>query len=353
MSDSEIQYDSSLLFIYTVFYLYKKNVSYDIHSSIYIVQKRLYICCHSDIYMKFTEEHSMRRTKQNVTDSRKEMPYESNSLKDGNFTKDELSQYGLSDEEIAVILDYQALLPVLQEDDENLISARVLHSQLKVGRDFATWINQQIEENDLIKDVDYFISKGNSREINASSKYMNGKKPTIEYNLTLDSAKSISMVAGAKARNTNKELKEMSKLVRKYFIIVEKAFKNRVKWNHNRKNTLINCKELRGALIIHKQNLLNGVPEWMTISNLYIIEFSLLNSVILGMSATQYRKENNISDTDQIRNYFSDDQLDDVERLERYDAQLIISQEIFSYDERKQILQKEYNRVKDRKTKYV
>lgn len=82
------------------------------------------------------------------------------------------------------------------------------------------------------------------------------------------------MVAGAKARNTNKELKEMSKLVRRYFIIVEKAFKNHVKWNHSRKNMLI-------------------------------------NSVILGISATQYRKENNISSTDQIQ-FFSDDQLDDV-----------------------------------------
>lgn len=161
------------------------------------------------------------------------------------------------------------------------------------------------------------------------------------------------MVAGSKGGRTSKELKEMSKLVRRYFIIVEKAFKNRVKWNHNRKNTLINCKELRGALICKKEELLNGAPEWMTSGNLYSIEFSLLNSVILGMSATQYKKESNISDRESIRDYFSNDQLDDIDRLERYDAQLIIAQEIFSYDERKQILQKEYNRVKHRKTKYV
>ena len=71
------------------------------------------------------------------------------------------------------------------------------------------------------------------------------------------------------------------------------------------------------------------------------------------MSATQYRKEHNISSNEQIRNYFSKDQLDDVERLERYDAQLIISQEIYSYEERKQILQTEYDHVKSRKTKWV
>lgn len=287
----------------------------------------------------------MRKTKQNITNPRREISYESNSLKDGNFTKDELSQYGLSDEDIAVILDYQALLPILQEDDENWISAKLLHNQLKVGRDFSEWIKKQINDMELSKSIDYRTetpTKGNQRKYG-------GDNRSIDYLLKVSTAKEIAMVAGSKGGRTTKELKEMSKLVRKYFIVIEKAFKNRVKWNHSRKNTLINCKELRGALIVHKQDLLNGVPEWMTTTNLYIIEFSLLNSVILGMSATQYRKENNISSTDQIRNYFSDDQLDDVERLERYDAQLIISQEIFSYEERKQILQREYNRVKERK----
>lgn len=295
------------------------------------------------------EEHNMRRTKQNTTKPRKEIPYESGSLKDGNFTKDELSQYGLSDEEIAVILDYQALLPILQEDDENWISAKLLHNQLQVGKVFSVWIKNQFEDLDLKQETDYKLETPS--KVYQSSH--GGDRRSIDYLLKVSTAKEIAMVAGSKGGRTSKELKEMSKLVRRYFIIVEKAFKNRVKWNHSRKNTLINCKELRGALIVHKQDLLNGVPEWMTTSNLYVIEFSLLNSVILGMSATQYRKENNISSTDQIRNYFSDDQLDDVERLERYDAQLIISQEIFSYDERKQILQKEYNRVKERKTKYV
>ena len=160
------------------------------------------------------------------------------------------------------------------------------------------------------------------------------------------------MLAGSKGGYTSEELKKMSKLVRKYFIAIEKAFKNRINWNQNRKNTLINCKELRGALITKREELLNSVPEWITNGNLYSIEFSLLNTVILGMSATQYRKEHNISSNEQIRNYFSEDQLDDAERLARYDAQLIISQEIYSYEERKQILQIEYERVKNRKTKW-
>lgn len=283
----------------------------------------------------------MRITNKNNTKPRKEKVYESESFKDGQFTEKELKQYGLSDNEIATILEYQSLLPILQENKNNTISAKELHNQLKVSRDFSTWIKQQIEDLELVENIDYFIDsplKGSG---------------LVDYQLKLSDAKEIAMLAGSKGGRTSEELKKMSKLVRKYFIAIEKAFKNRTNWNTNRKNTLINCKELRGALITKSDELLNGVPEWITNGNLYSIEFSLLNTVILGMSATQYRREHNISSNEQIRNYFSEDQLNDVERLERYDAQLIISQEIYSYEERKQILQTEYDHVKNRKTKWV
>lgn len=291
----------------------------------------------------------MRNIKTREPKPRREITYESESLKDGLFTKEELSQYGLSDEEGSIILEYQALLPVLQEENENWISAKLLYDQLKVKKDFSGWIKGQIDDMALSEEIDYRTKsslKGNQNQ-------HGGDRRSIDYFLKVSTAKEIAMVAGSKGGRTSKELKEMSRLVRKYFIIIEKAFKNRVKWNHNRKNTLINCKELRGALISKREELLNGVPEWITSGNLYSIEFSLLNTVIMGMSAKQYRAINNISENEQIRNYFTDDQLDDVERLERYDAQLITSQEIYSYEERKKILQIEYNRVKNRKTKYV
>jgi phage anti-repressor protein len=281
----------------------------------------------------------MRITNRNNSTSRKEKEYESTSFKDGKFTEEELKQYGLSDDEIATILEYQILLPILQSDEsDSKINARDLHKQLNNGWKFTDWIENRIKSYRLIKDVDYStISR--KYEIDGFAK----SKDILDYILTLDCAKQLAMV----------ERTDIGALVRRYFIIIEKAFKNRTNWNQNRKNTLINCKELRGALITKREELLNGVPEWITNGNLYSIEFSLLNTVILGMSATQYRKRHNISSNVQIRNFFSEDQLDDVERLERYDAQLIISQEIYSYEERKQILQTEYDHVKNRKTKWV
>lgn len=291
----------------------------------------------------------MRAINKNNSKSRKGKVYESESFKDGKFTKDELQQYRLSDEEITTILEYQALLPVLQEENENWISARLLHKQLKVSRDFSNWIKKQIGDMELLENIDYKLET----LLKANQNNHGGDRRSIDYMIQVSTAKEIAMVAGSKGGNTSEELKSMSKLVCGYFIAIEKVFKNRTNWNKNRKNTLINCKELRGALITKKEELLNGVSEWITNTILYSIEFSLLNSVILGMSATQYRQKHNIPSNEQIRNYFSEDQLDDVERLERYDAQLIISQEIYSYDERKQVLQTEYNRVKSRKTKWV
>lgn len=283
----------------------------------------------------------MRVTNKNNTNPRKEKVYESESFKDGKFTEEELKQYGLSDDEISTILEYQALLPVLQSDEnDSKINARNLHKQLNNGWKFTDWIENRINSYQLIKEVDYFTVSRKYETVKNSSLQ---PKETLDYILTLDCAKQLAMV----------ERTDIGALVRRYFIIVEKAFKNRTNWNQNRKNTLINCKELRGALITKREELLNGVPEWITNGNLYSIEFSLLNTVILGMSATQYRKEHDISSNEQIRNYFSEDQLADVERLERYDAQLIFSQEIYSYEERKQILQTEYDRVKNRKTKWV
>lgn len=283
----------------------------------------------------------MRAIHKKVSKPRKEIVYKSESFKDGKFTREELLRYGLSDDEISTILEYQALLPVLQVvNNAEKVNARDLHKQLNNGSKFTDWISNRIKSYRLIENTDYF---------KVSMKYetvKNGsipEKETTDYILTLDCAKQLAMV----------ERTDIGALVRRYFITIEKAFKNRVKWNSNRKNTLINCKELKGALISKREELLNSIPEWIVDGNLYSIEFSLLNTVILGMSATQYKQEHNLSTQAQIRNYFTDDQLDDVERLERYDAQLIIAQEIYSYNERKQILQREYNRVKSRKTKYV
>ena len=145
----------------------------------------------------------MRLTRQNISKPRREKIYESDSFKQGNFTKEELSQYGLSENEIATIIEYQALLPVLQGDDNSeTVNARDLHKQLKSGRQFTDWIENRIKSYQLIKDVDYFtISR--KYEIDGFTE----SKGILDYILTLDCAKQLAMV----------ERTDIGALVRRYF----------------------------------------------------------------------------------------------------------------------------------------
>lgn len=155
----------------------------------------------------------MRITNKNATKPRKEKVYESESFKDGQFTEEELKQYGLSDDEIATILEYQALLPILQSDENNSkVNARDLHKQLKSGRQFTDWIENRIEVYQLIKDVDYCTVSHFYETVKNSSLQ---PKETLDYILTLDCAKQLAMV----------ERTDIGTLVRRYFIIIEKAFK--------------------------------------------------------------------------------------------------------------------------------
>lgn len=264
------------------------------------------------------------------------MTNKSNNIKKGKFTAKELEIYKSDKNEIETILEFQKQLPILQESEGNMIDGRKLHKQLKVGRDYTNWIKEQLDELDANEGIEYSPLKAKTSK--------NGGRPKTEYFLTLDTAKEIAMIAGVKGGRTNPELKHLSKITRKYFIYIEKAFKNRQSWNRDRENTIIKCKELKHSLILYKRNLIHTVPEWFH-GNQFIAEFSLLNEVIIGMSASQYRTLHNLNKSHPIRNTFSETQLEWVDELERYDADLIKVQEIFDYEKRKEILLKKFKSI--------
>lgn len=60
------------------------------------------------------------------------------------FTKKELERLNCSDEEIALVMKYQRKLPFANNDFE--MSARSLHDNLEVGRDFSGWITGRIKK---------------------------------------------------------------------------------------------------------------------------------------------------------------------------------------------------------------
>ncbi|EOS35465.1 hypothetical protein C804_01068 [Lachnospiraceae bacterium A4] len=61
-----------------------------------------------------------------------------NNLRKNSFKEEELKQYvkngDLKESDIKIILDYQKLLPVLQQEDGSWIDARTLHKELKVEK---------------------------------------------------------------------------------------------------------------------------------------------------------------------------------------------------------------------------
>ena len=71
-------------------------------------------------------------------------------------------------------------------EEINSVNARELHEFLDVDTRFNDWINRRIEEFDFINDIDYLKM--------SNSDYQGIGKPNIEYIISLDMAKELSMV---------------------------------------------------------------------------------------------------------------------------------------------------------------
>ncbi|MDO4441338.1 MAG: antA/AntB antirepressor family protein [Moraxella sp.] len=85
------------------------------------------------------------------------------------------------------------------------VNARELHAFLQNKDHFATWIKDRISQYDFQENQDFVIFSENSEK----------GRPRLEYAITLDMAKELSMV----------ERNEQGKQARKYFIECEKRLK--------------------------------------------------------------------------------------------------------------------------------
>jgi len=250
-------------------------------------------------------------------------------LKSGYFKKRELQLYELSNQEIDLVIEYQKKIPILQKENENWIDARILHQQLKVGRDFSTWIKKLLLDLDAEEDKDFSPTRGKS----------NGGRPILEYSIKVDIAKEIAMVAGAKGGSTNKELKQMSSLVRRYFKIMEKAAKYRVEWNNDRTQTIAMFYGLTEQLKNNEVCLIKYMPTWWQENkNIYSYEMNMINQIVIGMSSKKFKKIHNLKSSDLIRNSFTEVQLEIIHKLEEYSAILIEIQEIYDPKKRQEQL---------------
>lgn len=93
------------------------------------------------------------------------------------------------------------------------VNARELHGFLNVGRDFSTWIKNRINEYGFVENQDFIIVQNLSSPKQGSSKAR--QQVMIEYHITLDMAKELSML----------ERNDQGRTARKYFIECEKMAK--------------------------------------------------------------------------------------------------------------------------------
>ncbi len=90
-------------------------------------------------------------------------------------------------------------------DSIQTVNARELHAFLESKQRFSDWIKARIDKYEFTQDVD-FVAIHNPMT----------SPPSVEYHISLDMAKELSMV----------ERNEKGKAARKYFIEIEKAYRN-------------------------------------------------------------------------------------------------------------------------------
>lgn len=98
------------------------------------------------------------------------------------------------------------LIPITKKgDSDQWVDARTLHRFLEVGKDFSTWIKDFIADFGFVEGRDFSPILGKST----------GGRNAIEYTLTLDMAKELSML----------QRSEKGKQARQYFIAAEKELR--------------------------------------------------------------------------------------------------------------------------------
>lgn len=98
------------------------------------------------------------------------------------------------------------LITITEKEGKKLVSARELHKFLEVGRDFSTWLKARIEKYKFEENIDFTVFT-KSGELETT-----GFQEKIEYVITIDMAKELSMV----------ENNDKGREARKYFIACEK-----------------------------------------------------------------------------------------------------------------------------------
>ena len=160
---------------------------------------------------------------------------------------------------------YNDIIPIYGDNNERIINARELHGFLGSKRQFTDWIKDRLNKYNFIENEDY---------THVSQKYETSTGATIrqDYYLKMDTAKEIAMV----------ENNEQGRYIRKYFIQIEKEFKNQ---NEQQPTNSIDVLE----------NIVNTFKQQQTQINTLSNDYSNLNNDYTSLKQDHEELKNKIN----------------------------------------------------------
>ena len=219
--------------------------------------------------------------------------------------------------------DFNNLVPVIETQFngklQQTVSAKSLHSYLKVGNDFSTWIKGRIKEYDLIKGDDFLIFdslefRNQSTNNEQWTTKRGGDRKSIDYILTIGTAKELAMI----------ENNEKGRAIRKYFIRCEEHLKEIAPTIQKK---ALNRLKARLKVADYSRPMCDALTEQRKAlgksanNTVFTNEFDMINRIVLGTTSSKYKKANNLIGN--IRDHLNEFELNHIAYLENANITLI------------------------------
>lgn len=245
------------------------------------------------------------------------------------FSKKELERIGCTEEEIKLVMEYQRKLPFPDNDFE--MSARTLHSNLNVGRDFSAWITGRIKKYNFSEHTDYETHYESSDPKLGDADFSKYSKQQLsalgvkkEYFITLTMAKELCTI----------ENNYIGRLARRYFILMEDVITRNKEWLAIRDPEKEEYKKMSAEVDAWCFRIWHHHAS----RSEYAVEADMLNTIVTGKTSQQLKSEYGVASNDLIRDYLKKEHNEELLFLEQQNQVLLLMD--MGFTERKNMLTK-------------
>lgn len=208
---------------------------------------------------------------------------------------------------------------MLETDEEGFTTAKKLYEWLELNpAHYARWVKKNILENTYAEEGYDF----SPLMVKSSNETVMGR-PTVDYRISASFAKKLAMTARS----------DRGEQARIYFLQCEKALA--LLAQEKQKQLLERAKGIGARRVLTDVIKESGEDERMN-GHAYPIYTDLAYKTVLGMTASQYRRQQGMKKRDSIRDRLPSDTLSELAKTERLMGSLVESG--FKYDTVEEIL---------------